>query len=149
MRRIYPGGLRMRLFGACLLAGGLLLPAAASYAEPAAPATGTVVGSVSCGPAESLPAASATIAVEGINLSTHAGETGRFTLQGVPTAQFLTIDALTDPQGSVVTSRYDVIVQPGEKLDVGNLELVACPPPAGPETAALDETKPSDFRDQP
>jgi hypothetical protein len=115
---------RLRALAAGLLAGGLLIPASAIYASPISP-TGTITGTVTCGDAATTPAP-ATIAVEGIKLSTSADTSGNFTLTGLPASQTFTIDAVGDAQTS---SRRYVSVQPGETVDIGNLDLAVCPQP--------------------
>jgi hypothetical protein len=124
----------LRLASAGLLAYGSLMPAVVSAA--AQPTNGTLVGSVTCGAAATTPAANATVAVEGVNVATHTGSDGSFTLTGVPAVPDLTIDALTD-SGAVVSSRYHVEVQAGQTLDIGSLDLAICPRPT---TAAQDQS---------
>ena len=108
------------------LSTALLAPATATLAaSPSAP-TGTVVGTVTCGPDEDTSAPQARIVVDGMNLSTVADGSGKFTLLNVPTGQLLTIDALADPAGAVTSTRYNVSVAPGGVTDIGNLDLAAC-----------------------
>jgi hypothetical protein len=133
----------MRFAAAGLLAFGALLPVAASAAPD--PSTGTLVGTVTCGAAEDTPAANAAVAVEGLNIVTHTNSAGKFILSGVPGAQTFTIDALTDPTGAFVTSRYNVNVQPGQTLDIGSMDLAVCPPPASPALAPQDQV-PADYQ---
>jgi hypothetical protein len=135
---------------AAVLAATMLVPAAGtSLAVPLPPtSTGTLVGTVTCGPSEEAPAAQARVAVEGIDLSARVDPAGKFSLVGVPTEQLLTIDALADPQGAVATSRYDVSVEPGQTLDIGNLDLVVCPSPVPADVFPQDQL-PADTRDQP
>ena len=66
------------------------------------------------------------VAPEGINLLTRTGSVGQFRLSNVPADQSLTID-VTNPQDSVQISRYNVMVRPGETLDIGSMDLVTCP----------------------
>jgi hypothetical protein len=110
-----------------VLAAVLVLPGVAS-ATPAT--TGTITGTVTCGPSEETPAAHVLVDVAGTGLSARTDGGGRFTLGAVPAAQLLTVDASVDPQASSVSSRYNVLVQAGEMLDIGNLDLPACPQPA-------------------
>jgi hypothetical protein len=126
----------LRATAVALLAGGLLMPAA-TFAEPASP-TGTVVGTVTCGPAEDAPAAHITVAAEGLHLQTQTDGSGKFILVGLPALQTFTIDALADPQASFVTSRFNVVVHPGETLDIGSMDLAICGQPAQP-APMLDE----------
>src|SRR5207248_7895217 len=76
----------LRATAVALLAGGLLLPAAA-FAASDSTNTGTVVGTVTCGPAEEAPAAHIVVAAEGLNLQTLTSSDGRFTLIGLPASQ--------------------------------------------------------------
>jgi hypothetical protein len=101
----------------------------------AQPSSGTLVGSVTCGAAATTPATNATVVVEGINIATHTGSDGSFTLTGVPAVTDLTIDAITD-SGAVVSSRYHVDLQAGQTLDIGSLDLAICPRPT---TLAQDQ----------
>ncbi len=120
----------LRLSSAALVAvlcAALIVPAASSFAATQTSPTGIVIGTVTCGPAEETPAPQARIAIEGIDLATSADSSGKFTLVNVPTGQFLTIDASTDPSGAEVTSRYNVSVQAGSITDIGNLDLTVCP----------------------
>jgi hypothetical protein len=113
------------LAAAGLLAAGLLLPTAAS-AGPLVP-SGTVVGTVTCGAAEQTHATNIVVMVEGLGLSTHTDATGKFSLTGVPVSQGLTIDALGSPDAFTMASRYNVAVQAGQTVDIGNLDLSVCP----------------------
>ena len=114
---------KLRIVASGLLAYGLLLPAATIHA---AAGTGTLVGNVTCGPDEELPAGSILGVAEGMNLQTHTDAGGRFSLVGVPAAQTLTIDAMGDAKAS----RDNVVVQPGEVLDIGSMDLSICPAPS-------------------
>jgi hypothetical protein len=131
----------VRIAAAGLLTCGSLLPVVASAAPQ--PATGTLVGSVTCGENEATPAANAAVAIEGINLQTRTDAAGKFILAGVPAAQTFTIDAL-DPAGSFVTSRFNVNVQSGQTLDIGSLDLAICPQPVAP--APAPDQAPSDYQ---
>jgi hypothetical protein len=135
----------LRATAVALLAGGLLMPAA-TFAAPT-PDTGTVVGTVTCGPAEDAPAAHIVVAAEGVNLQTLTDGTGKFSLVGLPALQAFTIDAVADPQGSDVTSRFNVVVQPGETLDIGSMDLAICGQPAQP-TPAQDQQPTENTLDQ-
>lgn len=119
-----------------VFASALLLPGSA-FAAQNQPATGTLVGSVTCGDAAITPAANAIVMLESGNVEARSEGNGRFTLTNVPSQKSFTVDALTDSQASATSSRYDVSVQPGETLDIGNLDLAACPQPAA---APQDET---------
>ena len=117
-----------RLTAAGLLACSLLLPAAAS-AGPLVP-SGTLVGTVTCGAAEEAHAANIQVTIESLGLSTHTDGAGKFILSGVPAAQSFTVEALGSPDALVVSSRYNVAVQAGQTLDIGNLDLSVCPRPS-------------------
>src|SRR5580765_7345982 len=105
-----------------VVAGGLalamLLPGSLEAAAQSA-STGTVVGSVTCGADAITPAANVVVGTKGIKLQTRTGSVGQFRLSNVPADQSLTID-VTNPQDSVQISRYNVMVRPGETLDVGS-----------------------------
>jgi hypothetical protein len=109
------------------LATSLLLPTAASAAPGP---SGTLVGTVTCGADEVTHAADIRVAVERAPLSTHTDGTGRFTLSGVPADQSLTIAAIGSLDAFSAASRANVAVQPGQTLDIGNLDLAVCSRPA-------------------
>ena len=115
---------------AALLAAALFVPGPVG----ASAATGTVVGTVTCGANEDTAATHVVVDISGTNLIAHTDGAGKFSLPSVPAGQSLTIDAMLDSNASVTSSRYNVVVQSGETLDVGNLDLAACPqqplPPA-------------------
>jgi len=120
----------LRVTAVALLTGGLLLPASALAAPAAdAPTTGTIVGTITCGPAEDAPAAHIVVAAEGTELQTLTGGGGQFTLTGLPAGQVFTIDAIADPQSSYVTSRFNVEVGAGQTLDIGSMDLPICGQP--------------------
>jgi outer membrane receptor for ferric coprogen and ferric-rhodotorulic acid len=114
----------LRLLSLGLLATAFVLPATALAAPTSA--TGTVVGSVTCGADEATPASHITVAAEGLSLQTTTDGTGHFTLTNVPAGTALTIDAVADPQASVITSRSNVVVQPGQMLDIGSMDVAVC-----------------------
>jgi hypothetical protein len=120
-----------------LLAGGLLLPAAASAAPGP---SGTLVGTVTCGADELTHAANVRVAIDGLPLSTHTDATGKFTLSNVPAAQSFTISAIGSPDAFAVTSRDNVAVQPDQTLDIGNLDLAVCSRPASdPDEMTMEQ----------
>jgi hypothetical protein len=127
----------LRLSAVALLTGGLLLPASA-FAAPAAdvptPGTGTLVGSITCGSSDQLPAPQVVVAAQGIDLQTVTNSSGQFTLSGLPAGQVFTIEAIADPQASSVAARSDIEVGSGQTLDIGALNLGICgqPQPAMP-----------------
>jgi hypothetical protein len=114
-----------RAAAAGLLAASLLVPTAAS-AGPLVP-SGTVVGTVTCGAAEETQATNIVVTIEGLGLSTHTDASGKFSLTGVPVSQALTVDALGSPDAFTMASRYNVTVQAGQTVDIGNLDLSVCP----------------------
>jgi hypothetical protein len=116
--------LRLTLTG--LLATSLLLPAAASAAPGP---SGTLVGTATCGADELTHAANVRVAIEGLPLSTHTDGTGKFTLSNVPASQSFTLAAVGSPDAFSMASRANVAVQPGQTLDVGNLDLAVCSRP--------------------
>jgi hypothetical protein len=120
--------MKLLLFASAILASVLSFSVAS-----AAPTPATVVGTVTCGAAEEAPAANAIVEVQGQNLETRSGTEGTFTLVGLPTDGTFTIDVLSDADGSATASRYDLNLQPGETLDIGNLDLSVCPQPAPPK----------------
>jgi hypothetical protein len=99
----------------------------------AAPAPATVVGTITCGAAEDAPAANAIVEVMAQNVKTRSSSEGEFTLIVLPTDGTFNVDALSDADGSATASRYNLSVQPGETLDIGNLDLGVCPQPALPQ----------------
>jgi hypothetical protein len=121
-----------------LCAAALFTPVAANAAS-----TGTLVGHVTCGPAEDAPAAHAVVNVDGLAISTHTDGAGTFQLS-VPAAQPFTLDASTG-DGAFQASRYNVVVRAGETLDVGSIDLAVCPSPAPADQPSqlLNEEQPS------
>lgn len=115
---------------ALITAGAFLVPGVAA-AEPA-PNTGSIVGSVTCGAVEDTPAAHIVVGVEGANLQTVTDGNGGFTLTGLPAQQNLTIDAIADPESSVVTNRLNVSVESGQTLNIGSMDLAVCGQPVAP-----------------
>jgi hypothetical protein len=138
---------RGRLLISAAASAALLMTAVSStFAAPAPQQpTATVVGTVTCGPAEETPAPQALIEVAGSDLVVRADVGGKFTLGQVPTGQTLTIEALSDPSGTVISSRPDVSLQPGETLDIGNLDLSVCPQPAAAPPSSEQATDDTQF----
>jgi hypothetical protein len=130
------GALRASVISA--FAFGLLVPTGV-LAAGESPSTGTLVGAVTCGPEEITPAANALVSVAGIGVVTRADSSGRFTLTDVPAGQPVRVDAATDPQNSWMSSRYNVVAQPGQLLDIGSVDLAACPPPGTPTPVTSDQ----------
>ena len=119
---------------ASLLAVGLTMPAAASATM--APPTGTLVGAVTCGADEATPAAHIAVVVEGMNVKTVTDGAGRFVLTNVPVGPSLTVDAVGDVQTGIISSRFNVVAQAGQTLDIGSLDVAICTPPL---TVPVDE----------
>jgi hypothetical protein len=94
-----------------------------SQAEP----TGTVVGTVTCGPDNSqAPDAPVMVGVAGMDLTTQSDPDGNFVLL-VPAAQMLSVQAVT---GDADAIRPNVSVDQGQTLAIGTLDLNVCPQPA-------------------
>jgi hypothetical protein len=121
--------LRAAAIGMVVLA--LALPGSASAATEQS-STGTLVGAVTCGADAITPAANAVVLVHGLSVKTRTDSSGRFTLPDVPAGQGVTIDAAVDPQGSLMTSRFNVVAQSGQTLDIGSVDLDVCPSPSAP-----------------
>ena len=119
-----------------LLAGSLLLPAAAS-AGPLVP-SGTIVGTVTCGAAEVAHASNIVVMIDGLSLSTHTDGAGKFSLS-VPVSQGLTVDAMGSPDAFTMASRPNVAVQAGQTVDIGNLDLSVCPSPRADNDRSLSQ----------
>jgi hypothetical protein len=94
---------------------------------------------VTCGADEITPAANAVVVVHGLSVKTRTDTSGRFTLADVPAGQGLTIDAAVDPQESFITSRFNVVAQPGQTLDIGSVDLGVCPSPSTPVVSTSDQ----------
>ncbi len=126
-----------------LLAGGLLVPASAFAASSTDSRTGSIVGAVTCGPAEDVPAANIVVSASDADLQTLTDKSGRFELDGLPVGQTFTINAIADPEHSFVTSRYNVTVQSGQILDIGSMDLAICGQPSPPQDSqGAGETNP-------
>jgi hypothetical protein len=122
-----------------MLAGSLLLPAVTSAA---ADNSGTLVGTVTCGGQSA--SAPMRVSLEGTNLSVQSAG-GKFELSGVPAAQMFTVDAV-DSTDALIASRYDVAVSEGETLDIGVLDLPACPSAAAEAPAPQDQSMADAFQ---
>jgi hypothetical protein len=121
-----------------LLLGGLFVPASALAATTSTSTSdtgsGTIVGTVTCGPAEEAPATNIVVDAVGANLKTLTGSDGRFQLSGLAAGQTFTIAAIADPEASFVTSRYNVTVQAGQTVDIGSMDLGICGQPTQPSS---------------
>jgi hypothetical protein len=83
-----------------------------------------------------------------MGLSTHTDGAGRFTLTAVPALQSFTVDALGNPGTASPVSRSNVLVQPGQTLDIGNLDLPVCPQPAHDDVRSIEQQQyPQDAQD--
>ena len=107
----------------------ILLTGAVFFAPGAAAASsgGSITGTVTCGADEATPAGHALVNIQGTALTTHTDGGGRFTLLSAPASQLLTVNAQLDANGSVLSSRYNVQVEQGQTLDIGNIDIGACP----------------------
>lgn len=132
----------LRAGAAGLLAYGLLIPATAIHAAPAA-GTGTLVGNVTCGADEATPASNIVVVAEGLNLETHTDDAGRFRLVGVPAGHALTVDAVAEASAS----RFNIVVQSGEVLDIGSIDVPICPQPSTLPSDA--QTQQEQYRETP
>jgi hypothetical protein len=101
-----------------------------------------LVGRVTCGADETTPAAHVVVAAEGVNLQTITDGGGKFTLLKVPAGHSFTIDALADPEASFVTSRFNVVVESAQTLDIGSMDLAVCGQPSAP--ASTEDQGPAD-----
>jgi hypothetical protein len=135
---LFNGFLRSVTIGA--FASGLLVPSGVSAATGGVQtSTGTLVGAVTCGADEITPAANAVVSVAVLNMETRSSSGGRFELRDVPAGQPVRIDIAADPQQSFMSSRFDVVVAPGQTLDIGSVDIVACPPPSSPPVVMTDQ----------
>jgi hypothetical protein len=121
-----------------LLAGGLFVPASALAASDSG--TGSIVGAVTCGPAEDSPASFIVVSAGSTDLKTLTDNAGRFELDGLPAGQTYTISAIADPQGTMTASRYNVTVAAGQTLDIGSMDLGICGQPTPPTPTQSSET---------
>jgi hypothetical protein len=120
---------------------GLLSPVGA-YAAPeggTGTSTATLVGAVTCGADEITPAANAMVSVSGLPDATRTDSNGRFTLTNVPAGQPIRIDASNDPQQSSMASRFNVVTDAGQTLDIGSMDLGICPSPSTPMVTTTDQ----------
>jgi hypothetical protein len=126
---LFNGLLRAAAVGA--FASGLLLPSGVFAAEQGGTtSTGTLVGAVTCGADEITPAANAVVSIAGLNMETRTDGGGRFTLTNVPAGQPFRVDAATDQQQSFMSSRFYVVTEPGQTLDIGSMDVAVCPLPS-------------------
>ena len=120
----------LRGIGIGLVTVALLASSGAASAE----SDGTLVGRITCGADEITPAAHIVVAAEGLHLQTVTDDTGHFTLPDLPTEQPITVEAISDPQASLTVSRSGLVLEPGETLDIGSIDLAVCGQPAAPQS---------------
>jgi hypothetical protein len=119
-----------RLVGAGLLTCAFLASSVVASADSSA----TIVGQVTCGADELTPASHIVVVAQGIQLQTVTDDTGHYALTNLPSGTPITIEAVADPQASVVVSRGAVVLGSGQTLDVGSMDLAVCGQPAPPPT---------------
>src|SRR5262249_6805610 len=79
-----------------------------------------------------LPAGAVLVAVQGTSISARTDEAGQFSLAGVPAGQFLTVAAgPVASSAAAVAERPNVMVNGGQSVDIGTLNLGASPTAAG------------------
>jgi hypothetical protein len=79
-----------------------------------------------------LPAGAVLVAVQSTAISARTDETGRFSLQGVPAGQYLTVAAGPVANAvAAVAERPNVLVNGGQSVDLGTLSLGATSGPIG------------------
>lgn len=144
------------MWGACIRAIPLPMTPDAQGAQPAAPEV-MPPGPASRPTPQGLPAGAVLVAVQNTRVSARTDEAGRFTLNGVPAGQYLTVAAGPVADSLQATAdRPNVFLNDGQSLDIGTLSLggsptfggIGCrfPVPAVPgaaEPAAPDETPPA------
>ena len=101
-------------------------------ASAAAPAT--IVGQITCGADEETPASHIVVLAQGLELQTVTDATGHFALTNLPASQPITIQAVSDPAASVVVSRTAVVLESGQTLDIGSMDLAVCGQPVPPQS---------------
>jgi hypothetical protein len=116
------------LWGACIRAIPLPAPNAD---QPAASPDAAQNGSrpiPPVAPSTGLPAGAVLVAVQNTSVNARTDETGRFTLNGVPAGQYLTVAAgpVADSL-SAVAARPNVFVTGGQSMDIGTLSLGGMP----------------------
>jgi hypothetical protein len=120
---------KTRFIGVGLVTCAFILSSGTAFA--AAPAT--IVGTITCGADEATPAAHIAVIAQGLELQTVTDGTGHYALTNLPTGQPITIQAVSDPQASVVVSRTSVTLVSGQTLDVGSMDLAVCGQPVAPQ----------------
>jgi hypothetical protein len=122
------GFVRVRGIGLGLMTCALLFGSASASAASSA----SVVGQITCGADESAPAVHIQVVAEGLQVQTQTDDTGRFELMDLPSGTPVTIDAISDPQASLIVKRGGLVLEAGETLDVGSMDLPVCGQPVAP-----------------
>ena len=122
-----------------VVAIGMLYPGGV-YAsnEGGGGSTATIIGAVTCGADEIAPAGNAVVSVSGLKVQTRTDNGGRFTLSDVPAGQQLRVDAANDLQQSSSNSRFNIVAQSGQTLDIGSIDIGVCPSPSAPTNVMTD-----------
>jgi hypothetical protein len=123
------GFVRVRGIGLGLMTCALFFSAASASAASSA----SVVGQITCGADENTPAVHIAVVAEGLEIQTQTDDTGRFQLVDLPAGTPVTIEAISDPQASVVVKRGGLVLEAGETLDVGSMDLAVCGQPVAPQ----------------
>jgi hypothetical protein len=128
------GATRMVLALTRLVGVGLLTCAfLASSIVASADTSATVVGQVTCGADELTPASHIVVVAQGLQLQTVTDDTGHYALTNLPSGISVTIEAVSDPQASVVVSRGAIVLGSGQTLDIGSMDLAVCGQPVTPQ----------------
>ncbi len=128
---------------ACSVLGEGVASAAPAITVTPSDTTGTIVGSVACGPTDQPPGAQTMVGVAGTDLTTRSDNNGAFSLQ-VPASQLLTVQAVASSP-DVLASVPNISVGAGQTLDIGPLDLAVCPQPAiAPADNSQDEVNVED-----
>jgi hypothetical protein len=72
------------------------------------------------------PLANIEVKVVGTPLTAITDGTGHFILSGVPTSQPLTVEAQFNPGPTLTLQAHNLVVNPGQTLDVGTLAVTGC-----------------------
>jgi hypothetical protein len=140
------------VWGACIR--GIPLPmtpdSGQDQAQPSTPGAPTRPVPI---PPNGLPAGAVLVAVQNTSISARTDEGGRFTLEGVPAGQYLSVAAGPVANSNVaVAERPNVLVSGGQTVDMGTLSLGGAAPFANACRLPLgvpDATAPSAPEDVP
>jgi hypothetical protein len=115
------------VWGACIRGIPLpMSPDGQDQAQPSAPGGPTRPVPI---PPNGLPAGAVLVAVQNTSISARTDEAGRFTLQGVPAGQYLSVAAGPVAQSNTaVAERPNIFVNGGESADIGTLALGGAAP---------------------